>query len=352
MLGSYIDNPAYIISPAPPVPYSQGQRFTVRSHNPPLPPPKKDGACQLSKQAKVERLELSPLNRCLLHPPATGSPGTSTVEFEISRPLKAGNDHKAQVVVVNILRVDSEALNGVTTAVAKFYDPLYFDHSDDGEDPFICVNYFYPYEVASYNRLSDLQGTVIPTFYGSYSLELPVPESSSSSKIATRSVRLILVELIHGSSMQDLNPQDFSQEERKRIVRDIIDGESAVFTRNIFLEDLHPRNVVVELCSSNGSQSNIRRVVHIDFESTRQTRYIWAAEDPAGEERQLPGTYISPLLRWHKVWRKFNIFADWIDWDYEPWLEAEYAHTVDSITPHMRVEFLPKFLNGKGSAGK
>lgn len=342
----YIDNPAYIEYPPPPVPYIKGQRFSVRSHNPPAPEPRRERGCRLTKEANLERLEVSPLQRCLVHPPLVGSSGDITVDFKVSRELKIGRDHKAQVAVVDILQANSKALKGVTTAVAKFYDPLYFDHSED-DDPFVAVDYLYTYETASYDRLSDLQGTVIPAYYGSYSLELPVSDSASSK--TTRSVRLILMELIHGPTMRDLNPEDFSQEERKRIMKLVIDGESTIYTRNIVLVDLHPRNVLVEQAFES-PQSRISRVVHIDFEANRLSRY-WA-DDPEEEQRMLPWTYISPLLRWHKVWRKTNPFADWVDWDYEPWLETEFAHTAEAITPHMRKEFLPRIMPNKKTNAK
>ncbi|KAL2374737.1 hypothetical protein RJZ57_000766 [Blastomyces gilchristii] len=46
------------------------------------------------------------------------------------------------------------------------------------------------------------------------------------------------------------------------------------------------------------------------------------------------GQYISPLLRWDKTMAmQFN---DWIDWDWQPWIEAEYTYTAAAITPEMR----------------
>lgn len=39
-------------------------------------------------------------------------------------------------------------------------------------------------------------------------------------------------------------------------------------------------------------------------------------------------------VRWDKsMAMKFN---DWIDWEWRPWVEEEYAHTAASITPEMR----------------
>ncbi|EEP75926.1 predicted protein [Uncinocarpus reesii 1704] len=186
----------------PPLPYVPGQRFTVRAHSPLSLLPPKRGEYDLSPEANKERERLSPLQRCLLHPPNGGSFGESTVEFEISHGIRHGKDHFSQIVAVNILATSSKspkALQNVTNAVAKIYDPLYIDHFDDDHDPFVYVERGYATKVAVYKRLASLQGTVIPILYGSYALDLPIDGS-------TRSVRLILMEHVQGLSMMYLKP--------------------------------------------------------------------------------------------------------------------------------------------------
>ncbi|KAK2797822.1 hypothetical protein FQN50_009066 [Emmonsiellopsis sp. PD_5] len=329
---------AFEAYPPPPVPYVKGRRFTVRSHNPP-PPGLPSESRSLTKEANIERQTVPPIQRCLLHPPLGGSDGDIMVTFEVSHEIRAGEDHSAQVLAVKILNARPNyptALHGINTAVAKLYDPLYFDHTDDGVDPFLLTKYNYSRETASYTRLSDFHGTVIPAYYGSYSLELPVDDSSSG----TRTVRLILIEYIPGSSMQQLRPQDFSQLERKMIMKHIINTESDIFTHNVRLGDLHPRNVMI--VQDPKSRDRTRRIVLLDFGMNILSRDYFG--DPEEEQKYLPGTYISPLLRWHKVWRKVNRFSDWVDWDYQPWLQAEYAHTASSITPYMKSTFLSDYI--------
>ncbi|PYI15761.1 hypothetical protein BO99DRAFT_467055 [Aspergillus violaceofuscus CBS 115571] len=51
------------------------------------------------------------------------------------------------------------------------------------------------------------------------------------------------------------------------------------------------------------------------------------------------GDYISPPLRWNEAKFKASPFDDWVDWDWDPWLTAEFAHTVTSITPEMREQW-------------
>ncbi|PGH19007.1 hypothetical protein AJ79_00041 [Helicocarpus griseus UAMH5409] len=164
------------------LPYVEGSRFTVRSHNPP-PPGSIKKLHHLTKEAKIERSKILPLKRCILHLPSGGSDGNYMVTFEVVNNIRAGPDHDAQVVAVRVL--DSgpafpEHLKGVGLVVAKLYYPLFSDHAgDDDTDPFLWLARQYEREAASYHRLSDLQGSVIPVFYGSYSLELPVEGSPS-----------------------------------------------------------------------------------------------------------------------------------------------------------------------------
>ncbi|RAK93549.1 hypothetical protein BO79DRAFT_213166 [Aspergillus costaricaensis CBS 115574] len=87
--------------------------------------------------------------------------------------------------------------------VAKFYDPLYHDH-DDG-NPFRAADYDYSHECASYKRLSELGGSVLPRFIGSYTFKTKIGGSP-------RQIRLILIERVNGLPMSRLEPNIFSTE--------------------------------------------------------------------------------------------------------------------------------------------
>ncbi|PGH28953.1 hypothetical protein GX50_08299 [[Emmonsia] crescens] len=65
---------------------------------------------------------------------------------------------------------------------------------------------------------------------------------------------------------------------------------------------------------------------------------------PEEEERYLPGVEISPLLRWNQAWGFWHAFDEWIDWDWQAWLEDTYAGTRSSITDHMRSIWLPSIV--------
>lgn len=123
--------------------------------------------------------------------------------------------------------------------VAKLYDPLYFDDDDLYLNPFKAVDYNYTCEVAAFETLSDLQGSTIPKYYGSYSLDIPVDTDNK------RCVHLILIELISGSSMQNLDPGEMPQRVRQNILKSVIEFGTIAFSRKIASGDLHPRNIML-----------------------------------------------------------------------------------------------------------
>lgn len=156
-------------------------------------------------------------------------------------------------------------------------------------------------------------------------------------------MRLILIEFIPGLPLRDADPRNFSQRERQRIMKAVVDFETLLYSRDIVHKDIHPRNIILADDNRSGCDDQ-RPLVFIDFGDALFGRTSFYSDDPAVEAKALPGTYISPLLRWHGVRRPAFEFGNWVDWDWQPWLEEEYAHTAASITEEMRERFLPSFL--------
>ncbi|GAB1191418.1 hypothetical protein APSETT444_000590 [Aspergillus pseudonomiae] len=204
--------------------------------------------------------------------------------------------------------------------VAKIYDPFYHDFD---EDSFLGADYDYTHECAAYTHLSDLQGSVIPRFFGSYNLKTRIGKHF-------RLVRLILVERINGLSMDRLDPENFSKEECQDIMKQIVDGESSLYTKNVCHEDLRPQNVVVRR-----SDSQTLRIVIIDLGKS----VIGRSRNPSNsrdESRYLPGVAISPLLRWNVHYDRHAYFRKWIDWPWQEWLEVQYKEDEVTITKEQR----------------
>lgn len=147
------------------------------------------------------------------------------------------------------------------------------------------------------------------------------------------------MDFIPGLSMQKADPHDFSQHIRQNIVKSLIQFASSVFARDIFLSDLHPRNIMLTY-----SGDETPRLVFLDFGDARFGRLGYYSHLRDRVSSWFPGEYISPLLRWHKVHRHAYYYRDWIDWKWQPWLETEFADTEATIKPGMREKYLPAFL--------
>lgn len=312
--------------PKPPVPYTPGWRFKAQSHIAPAPTPVVQHCCINSKNEKTERNQQSPIDRCLKHPPLPGKEGNGTVNLEVMDILKGGDGHNSQVFTARLLASDStsEILpQKGTQLVAKIYDPLYFDDDEGYLNPFLCVDKYYTHEANAYLSLREFQGQWIPRYYRSYTLRLPV------NSVQTRTVRMILVEQIQGMTMAHAQPNDFPQSTRQSILKSIVDLESRIYDANIWHLDLEPRNVII-----TDPHSDLPRVVFIDFAHALFNR---RRDDPIALQLEyFLGQYISLLLRWPESRSKREAFYEWIDWDWDPWLETEFAHTAASITPAMR----------------
>ncbi|EER43150.1 conserved hypothetical protein [Histoplasma capsulatum var. duboisii H88] len=269
----------------PDLPYVVGAVFAVRSHNPPSPT-STSYDCSLTSEAAYERESMHPLDRCIKHPPLAGSDGPTTAELKIDGAVRIGDNHSAQLVTVQILHTSPpKMLPTDTNLLAKIYDPLYFDHEQDDVDPFLCVDRDYARETAADLALPQLYGTVIPNYFGSYTLQWPIDGTT------TRLVRLILIELVSGTSMQQLSPMKFSQRDRQAIIKAIIDAETLLYTCNVRHGDIHPRNILLP------NTAKTWKITIIDFGEARLGRTPYLEE----EQRYLPEVSISPLLRWNKA---------------------------------------------------
>ncbi|KAI3054670.1 hypothetical protein CBS147353_11412 [Aspergillus niger] len=313
--------------PKPPVPYTTGWRFTAESHSVPAPTLVTRGCCMNSESDKIERKQLSPVERCLKRPPLPGGIGHDSIRLEVIKLLKGGDGHNSQVFTVRLLAPASPSLPQVgTELVAKVYDPLYFNDDEGHLNPFLCMDKYYTHEANAYKALDEFQGCGIPKYYGSYSLDLPVDPTRK------RTVRMILIEHIRGITMADAKPEWFSQYARQHIMKTLVDLESRIFEKDIWLVDLEPRNIIIRSAVDRQDSQP-----HIELIDLGHALFNRRRDDPlALKLNNFLGEYISPLLRWNDAKAKTYAFSDWIDWDWDPWLKTEFAHTVASITPEMR----------------
>ena len=327
-------------TPKPDLPYTKGQEWTVTEHFPSEPPKSTSYTLdehadeQAEEQALIERRDVDALKRCVRHPPSSGQLGHHTLRLRIVDTIRVGDEKTSQIVLVVILSGQKHA----TRAVAKLYDPLYFDHTEFDVDPFQSADVEYMRESAAYRRLSAREERNIPAFYGSYTLELTVPPASS------RLVRLILLEYIRGKPMNTIKPRKLSQPYRKAIMKQIVSAETRFFEKDVSHDDVFRRNIIIQ---GLGSDPSKLQIVFVDFGSADIGRLC----DPVVckiENCLLPGTYISPILRWDgdNVNPLTDDFEAWIDWDWNDWLREEYSEDIEGITPYMESLFLlhPRYV--------
>lgn len=75
-------------------------------------------------------------------------------------------------------------------------------------------------------------------------------------------------------------------------MKSVAEFDTMVYTKNMVLRDLQPRNIMLPPAAAAG---NLAAIVFIDLEDTDFSRSIDG--DPEREPEFLPDTYISPLLR-------------------------------------------------------
>ncbi|PWY81454.1 hypothetical protein BO83DRAFT_405929 [Aspergillus eucalypticola CBS 122712] len=287
-----------------PSPYRISAVLVIQSH---APPPLHRN--EIFMQDKLDR-SLSPLELCLQNPPLPGSDGLSFVNIQLTEELQTGFHTRSQAFFVRC--VDKFHPSGLLTdhdMIAKFYDPLYHDR-DDGS-PFRAADYDYSHECASYKRLSELQGTVLPRFFGSYTFATKIDGHS-------RQIRF------------DLKPKIFSTEERQNIMKQIFHGESALYAKDARHENLCPCNILIK-------QSKLGRVRAVIIDLGKSV--IGRSRNPSNSaevSEWFLGVPISPLLRWNIYYGNPNSFEDWIDWPWRKWLEVQYKETESTITDEQR----------------
>ena len=364
----------------PPFPYTKGAKLKISPHEPPSPPPPRRGIVYADVE---EWRDFSPLQRCLKHPPPPGVNLSGSAVLEIQSPVQADDDLRSQVVRVQVKPAGSDegsqnilsklpSPDSQAQIVAKLYDPLYFNHNQTDGDPFKLINSTYPTEAGAYSKLQQVQGKIIPRYYGSFTCSFPVTageaedndganEEEKKAVKGVRHVRLILIEYIPGRSMYSLDPHSLDVTQRQTLLGAIIDAETAVFTENIKLNDVAPRNTMIRFRQSpntaaegesmrraqsssenqaagDESQQELRldTVVLMDFDvadlgrdSPRLLKYF-------GEACYLPGVYISPLLRWAE-YSDMSAFEDWTEgWDWKDWISERYDQDRPGVTEAMK----------------
>lgn len=296
----------------PELPYVVGNCLKARPRTPQPPDNDNFPGCKFKCGDERERHEMNtvdPFHRCLLHPPWPGKTEAGVVEFKVVDWVRAGDPNTAQVVVVRILNSTLDLPTDIDI-LAKVYDPLYNNHLQPNADIFRYTDLCYRRESAAYKHLADLQGNIIPKYYGSFTLSLPGDGNIS------RDVRLILLEIVPGQSMDRLDPSSLIQTERQEIMKAVVDSERAVYAHGVINRDIYPRNI---LLPPDPSDRDCRAII-VDFG-------ISAIISNKRMVHPLPGN--TPTAPPFHCLDDYN-FWEWVDWDWDAWINEEYRDTKGS----------------------
>lgn len=217
---------------------------------------------------------------------------------------------------------------------AKIYDPLYYGFSDrlwpekprdiaDEADKDYCR------EVAAYLEINDqFGGKEIPTYYGSWTCQMPVdlPEGRKP-----RPVRLILMERIKGGTMSEMDPGVYPEDVRLGVLAQMLEAYSRITFAGVRHGDVAQRNVMV--CDGEAAKT-IDRVVLIDFNYAVVSRLdnfeLLYGERPLGADKPA-----NPIDQWWATGGLYSKFGDWFparwksqrrplrEWLYERWGKSQ-----------------------------
>lgn len=144
------------------------------------------------------------------------------------------------------------------------------------------------------------------------------------------------MEFIPGPSMQNLDPKNIPQKTRQNLMKYIIEFDTLVYSKNIDLTDVLPRNII----ALDG------RAVFIDFADAYIGMGALYMQNLFKSFEFRFGNYVSPLLRWNDHHNQVREFDDWYyDWEWQPWLQAKFADTAHTITPGMLSHFMPPIFS-------
>ncbi|KAI0111224.1 hypothetical protein GGR51DRAFT_70679 [Nemania sp. FL0031] len=276
----------------PPCPYVPGFSIKATEHEPPAP--FGQGGYSFGTRPSLPRKwigETPRTKQVLENPPqSTQWPSTTpppTAVLNITEAIRTGQDRGAQLVVC---QVHLDGQENPFTAVAKIYDPLYYSHcsvfSDSTpRDVVSAADYDYSREAVAYRHIEATKNLqkpgFAPEYYGSWTFELDL---TRQGKVNKRSVRLILIEAIAGSSLLSLyttkdrnavpNAFQYNEAYRLDVIAEFLEGFVKQRHSGLDQRDLAPRNIMVSPSPQETMPpGSIPRVVLVDYNESVVYKY-------------------------------------------------------------------------------
>ncbi|KAI0517546.1 hypothetical protein F5B22DRAFT_645729 [Xylaria bambusicola] len=352
-------------------PYLPGLVIQATEHEPPAPFGK-GRPLSTYKSPSFEVLKSIPQTRYVLNYPypVTQWPHNEpprTAMLTITDAISVGEDRGAQLVVCQVL---AHGQDKPRTAVAKIYDPLYYDKYDDISFPRYMVDAAekdYGREVMAYRHIQATRSLqepgFAPDYYGSWTFNLMLPLQDKECK---RSIRLILIEHIRGTTIKSLcKPNAFHYDEsyRLEVAAKILKGIMKQVHSRLEQNDLAPRNVmVVPTPQAATSTQALSRVVLIDYgkavllpgwqnveDSLKDTTGDHKDTSGEGREYQIPKLPSNPVDRfWDWEMEYFNGWRP-TQWEgdtkqaricYQKWLFERFGQNTTDFAPIKKMHLL------------
>ncbi|CAN6645255.1 hypothetical protein TRVA0_021S00364 [Trichomonascus vanleenenianus] len=297
------------------------QDITLRSHS---PPNLMESYTRLHDLTRVDltrvghgRVNLNDFPKSSLDtvreiPPLPGQEGEDKIKIKLLGEIVPPEEDcqrlfMAEITSTHVPQMDGDA-NGMKV-VAELFDPLIFY----GREASVQSDLTYISSVTAYKLLKDLQGKLIPRYYGSYTMKVPVNNNSNHSD---RDVRVILREYIEGTGLNKIDPKSFNREERQHLMEKIIEIEQEFDNKGIGIRlDYTPRSVILV------NKTNMQMVIW----SLGLAKFGPDLEQPTSQEKNImPGALASPLLKWSNLKLRTSQFDVFVDWDWIEWLKEKY----------------------------
>lgn len=315
----------------PSFPYLPGLTIEIHHHNSDAIEPRpylSDG--YLRSVTHTESVVTNPSTDKVL-PAGSDAQFGLAAQMTITAPIAIGEVRGAQIVACTVSRdKEGKGLPVPFKAAAKIYDPLYYNFKDIiGDDPRDCVYQAendYRTETAAYQYLYShgQNGSFAPEYHGSWAFELPITVKGVPQ---VRNVRLILIELLSGSSLQALRVQNhhnksmgtdafhYPQEYRLEVLARAMDGYVRQLKAGLHQSDFAGRNVI--LASDTNAQDEkvsglvMPRVALVDYKLATVDR-----APRADEAASLPN---NPAA----VFWTSDLFGDFPGWVPNEWFDIK-----------------------------
>ncbi|CAN6669389.1 hypothetical protein TRVA0_041S01112 [Trichomonascus vanleenenianus] len=257
---------------------------------------------------------MASLDNVLADPQLPGQEGDKEIKIKLREEFRPVKEGRQRLFLAEITDPCGSHLEEGMQFVAELFDPLaLFDvHASAFSDlDYSCT-------VIAYTLLKDLQGTLIPKYYGSYTMKVPVVDRPEHRY---RDVRVILRQYIEGKGLNKIEPESFNREKKQHLMERIVSAEQEFDDRGVGIRRGYFPNSVI-LVDKDCMQVVVWRFIGAIFGPDLDQPMVH-------ESRFAPGKLASRLLKWSELKLRVSGFDIFVDWDWISWMKEKYGTEED-----------------------